>query len=66
MHAAAFFFMIAARGNSKETAMWHLIAIPGIGAALGFRIVDAMSLEANGKFAREPQRAATRTEGRSS
>nr|WP_152530751.1 cytochrome bd-I oxidase subunit CydX [Paraburkholderia dilworthii] len=46
--------------------MWHLIAIPGIGAALGFRIVDAMSLEANGKFAREPQRAATRTEGRSS
>ncbi|PMS29817.1 CydX/CbdX family cytochrome bd oxidase small subunit [Paraburkholderia rhynchosiae] len=40
--------------------------IPRIGAALGFGIVNAMWLDPNGKFARDPQRAAAQVEDASS
>ncbi len=34
----------------KETAMWYFSWILGIGVALGFGIINAMWLEANGNF----------------
>ena len=43
----------------KETAMWYFTWILGIGVALGFGIINVMWLEAGGKFARDPQHAAT-------
>ena len=58
--------MIVARGDSKESAMWHFTRISGIGAALGFGFVNAMSLDVHGKFARDTQRTATQTQGGSS
>ena len=46
--------------------MWHFTRISGIGAALGFGVVNAMSLEVHGNFARDTQRKATQSEGGSS
>ena len=43
--------------TTKETAMWYFTWILGIGVALGFGIINVMWLEANGKFARDPQSA---------
>ncbi|CAB3770442.1 cytochrome bd-I oxidase subunit CydX [Paraburkholderia humisilvae] len=34
--------------------MWYFSWILGIGVALGFGIINAMWLEAKGKFARDP------------
>ncbi|HYS66943.1 MAG TPA: cytochrome bd-I oxidase subunit CydX [Paraburkholderia sp.] len=39
--------------------MWYFTWILGIGVALGFGIINVMWLEANGTFARDPQRAGT-------
>ena len=37
--------------------MWYFTWILGIGVALGFGIINVMWLDANGTFARDPQRA---------
>jgi cytochrome bd-I ubiquinol oxidase subunit X len=39
----------------KETAMWYFTWILGVGVALAFGVINVMWLEANGKFARDPQ-----------
>jgi cyd operon protein YbgT len=41
----------------KETAMWYFTWILGVGVALAFGVINVMWLEANGKFARDPQPA---------
>lgn len=44
--------------------MWYFNWILGVGAALGFGIISAMWLEADGKFSRAPQQQAARSTGR--
>jgi cyd operon protein YbgT len=39
--------------------MWYFSWILGIGAALGFGIINVMWLEANGRFARDSTESAT-------
>jgi cyd operon protein YbgT len=39
--------------------MWYFTWILGVGVALAFGIINVMWLEANGKFARDPQRTDT-------
>jgi cyd operon protein YbgT len=39
--------------------MWYFTWILGIGAALGFGIINVMWLEANGTFQHDPQPAGT-------
>ncbi|WOD20235.1 cytochrome bd-I oxidase subunit CydX [Paraburkholderia kirstenboschensis] len=46
--------------------MCYFTRIAGMGAALSFGIVDAIGLQANRKFARDPQRTAIRAQGESS
>jgi cyd operon protein YbgT len=60
LRAIAFFFMIDATSGIKETVMWYFSWTLGIGAALGFGIINVMWLEANGVFARDSQHAAAR------
>jgi hypothetical protein len=46
--------------------MCYFTSIAGMGAALSFGIVDVIGLQANRKFARDPQRTAIQAQGESS
>ncbi|CAH2918940.1 MAG: hypothetical protein CPSOU_3368 [uncultured Paraburkholderia sp.] len=66
LRVTRFFFMIGAKDNSKETAMWHftwstgIAWMPAIAAAVGSGVAHTMLREATGKRARESHRATVR------
>jgi hypothetical protein len=63
LRAAAFFFMIVANSETRETAMCYISWIASMGPALGVGAVNAIGLQANSKFARESQRVAIEAQG---
>lgn len=63
LRAAAFFFMIVANSETKETAMCYITWIAGKDPALGIGVATAIWLQANSKFARESQRTAIEAQG---
>jgi len=63
LRAAAFFFMIVADSETKETAMCYITWIAGMDPALGVGVANAILLQANSKFARESQRTAIEAQG---
>lgn len=63
LRAAAFFFMIVANSEPRETAMCYISWSAGMDPALGVGVANAIWPQANSKFARESQRTAIEAQG---